>query len=64
MHLSNERVPSNASSSAHPQIEWKNIAGMRDKLVHDDFGVNLDILWDVVTTKLPELLEQLDGLVG
>ena len=29
------------------------LADMRDKLVHDYFGVNMDILWDVVTTKLP-----------
>ena len=34
---------------------------MRDKLVHDYFGVNLDILCDVLTTKLPVLLKQLDG---
>lgn len=58
-----KHLPS-ALTSAHPEIEWKSIAGMRDKLVHDYFGVNLDILWDVVTTKLPALREQLDGLVG
>jgi uncharacterized protein with HEPN domain len=32
-------------------------------LVHDYFGVNLDILWDVLTTQLPALLERLDGLI-
>jgi len=36
---------------------------MRDKLVHDYFGVNLDILWDVLTTKLPVLLKQVDGII-
>lgn len=36
---------------------------MRDKLVHDYFGVNMDILWDVLTTKLPALLKQIDDIV-
>jgi uncharacterized protein with HEPN domain len=37
---------------------------MRDRLVHDYFGVNLDILWDVLKAKLPPLLARVEGLIS
>jgi uncharacterized protein with HEPN domain len=43
------------TKSKQPQIPWKQIAGMRDKVIHDYFGINLDIIWGVVEKNLPAL---------
>lgn len=46
---------SNSLKDAHPDVSWKPIAGMRDKLIHDYFGINLQLVWDVVERDLPVL---------
>lgn len=43
----------------NPQIPWRNMRGMRNRIAHGYFDINLDIVWETVQTALPELLEQL-----
>jgi uncharacterized protein with HEPN domain len=43
-----------------PQIPWSNIVGMRNRLIHAYFDINLDILWNTVIEDLPSLIAELE----
>lgn len=43
----------------HQQVPWRSMRGMRNRVAHGYFDINLDVVWDTVQTALPELLEQL-----
>ena len=54
---------SNPFRDLHPQLPWKQMTGIRDKLIHDYFEVDLLIVWDTVTVDLPPLRRQVERIV-
>ena len=49
--------------SQYPEIPWRYMNGMRNRLIHGYFDVNLDIVWETVSTQLPPLIPQLRRLL-
>lgn len=57
-----KQVPGDVRDRA-PEIPWRQMAGTRDKLAHDYFGVDLELVWDVVARELPKTREHLLTLI-
>ena len=47
----------------HPDVRWRELAGLRDKLIHQYWGVNLEIVWDVIRNLIPGIEEKLKRIL-
>lgn len=56
------RVPEN-DRARFPKIPWREMAGTRDRLIHDYFGVNLDIVWEIIQKDLTPLLDEINKIL-
>jgi uncharacterized protein with HEPN domain len=47
----------------HPEIPWRRIRGMRNRIVHEYFGIDNEIVWNIVVNDLPEMGEWLETVI-
>jgi uncharacterized protein with HEPN domain len=47
----------------YPAIPWRSMAGVRDRLIHDYFGISLDVVWEIVSVELGEVALQVEDIL-
>jgi len=57
------RKVSAKTKDAHPEIPWRKMVGLRNLLAHQYFDINLDIVWDIIETDIPVLIQNIEPLV-
>jgi uncharacterized protein with HEPN domain len=57
------RLVSDETRTAHPEIAWSAISGMRNRVIHEYFNIDLDIVWQTIRDDIPALAEQLALIV-
>ena len=53
------RKDNEAFANQHPQVPWRSMKGMRNRIAHGYFEINLDTVWETIQTALPQLIKQL-----
>lgn len=49
-------------TQSHPEVPWRSMRGMRNRIAHSYFDINLDVVWDTVQMALPGLLKQMPAV--
>ena len=58
-----KKVPAEVRSS-YQDVAWKKIAGLRDILIHEYFGIDVNIIWDIIQNKLPSLEREVKKILS
>ncbi len=55
---------SGSLQTAHPEIPWKNMARIRDRLIHHYFGISVEIVWQVASDELPKVAPEIEKILS